>query len=390
MTSQKETDPMQDGVYEPVPSVSDPIDTDEFVEYEDFTKYTDDLASVNGGLTAEEIDTLGEVGNICMGAAATAMYRLIDRRVEITAPRVAVLQVDELLLRFPLPVVLVEIDYIEGLRGRNILLLDEADAAMLTDILMGGEGIVEEPIELGELHMSAINEIMNQMIGSSATVLAQLIGHAVNISTPMSYHMYLSDDISKIGTADTAIVITFDMEIDGLLSSRLVQIMPYDVGCKLSEMLVESVMQTLSTPPIPANRSGIDFSAPSPKQPYVPPIEKNRKPPSVGVKKPVPGDLVDVRPMRFPSFDNEEKPFDMPPNGIHTINNIPLTVAAELGTTTKKLSEVLDFRPGVIFTLNKTAGDPVEILVNKKRIARGEVVIIDDNYGVRITELPED
>ena len=380
---------MQSDGYAQEPSVSNGADSDGITEYADFTMYTDDLASVNGSLTDEEIDTLGEVGNICMGAAATAMYRLIDRRVEITAPRVAVLPIDEMLARFPVPIVLVEVDYVEGLYGRNILLLEESDAAMLTDILMGGEGVVEEPIELGELHMSAINEIMNQMIGSSATVLSQLVGLVVNISTPMSYHMNLKDDISKLGTSDVAVVITFDMIIDGLLSSRLVQIMPYDVGCSLSEMLAKSVMQSLSTPPVPMQKVGIDFSSPPPRSPYAPPLEKNRKPPPSGVNKPIPGDLVDVRPMRFPSFDNLEKPFDAPPSGINTIYNIPLTVAAELGTTTKKLSEVLEFQPGVVFTINKTAGDPVEILVNKKRIARGEVVIIDDNYGVRITELPE-
>ena len=394
INSQDETEIVQGSGFEPEPSVSNSADPVEFAANDDFTQYTDDLASVNGKLNDEEIDTLGEVGNICMGAAATAMYRLLDRRVEITAPRVSVLQIDELLTRFPLPVVIVEVDYIEGLIGRNILLLDVADAAMLTDILMGGEVTAKDSVALSELHMSAINEIMNQMIGSSATVLSQLIGLAVSISTPVSYHMRLEDDISVLGANDLAIVITFDIEIDGLLSSRLVQIMPYDVGCALSEMLGEHVMQTLTTPPVqPVPRSVIDFSSPPPRLPYVPPLEPTRKPISSGMEKPVlpiQGDLVDVRPMQFTSFDNIEKPADAPPNSIDTIYDIPLTVAAVLGTTTKKLSEVLDFEPGVVFILEKTAGDPVEILVNKKRIARGEVVIIDDNYGVRITELPDD
>ena len=381
--SQDETSEMQGTSFTPELSVS------ELTEYIDYTKYTDDLASVNGSLTAEEIDTLGEVGNICMGAAATAMYRLLDHRVVITAPRVAVLPIDEMLARFPVPIVLVEVEYVEGITGRNMLLLEDSDAALITDILMGGEGVVEEP-ELTELHMSAMNEIMNQMIGSSATVLSQVVGLVVNISTPMSYHMRLADDITKLGNSDRVIVITFDMEIDSLLSSRLVQIMPYDVGRTLSETLTKNVMQNL-TPPVPVPKPAPDFSSVRTTPPYVPPIKPPR-PALSGFDRPVlpvPGDLVDVRPLHFQSFDENDKAAEASPSGIDSIFNIPLTVAAELGTTTKNLNEVLNFQPGVVFMLEKSAGDPVEILVNGKRIARGEVVIIDNNYGVRITELPE-
>ena len=382
--SQDETDEMRDESFTSEPSVS------ELTEYIDYTKYTDDLASVNKALTDEEIDTLGEVGNICMGAAATAMYRLLDHRVDITAPRVAVLPIDEMLARFPVPIVLVEVEYVEGIIGRNILLLDDSDAALITDILMGGEGVVEEPVELTELHMSAMNEIMNQMIGSSATVLSQVVGLVVNISTPMSYHMRLADDIAKLGNSDLVIVITFDMEIDSLLSSRLVQIMPYDVGRELSAMLTKNVMQNL-TKPVPMPKPAPDFSSARTAPPYVPP-KKPQRPALSGFDRPVlpvPGDLVDVRPLHFQSFDKNDKATETVPSGIDSIFNIPLTVAAELGTTTKNLNEVLNFQPGVVFMLEKSAGDPVEILVNGKRIARGEVVIIDDNYGVRITELPE-
>ena len=213
------------------------------------TEYTENPVFSEDMLTDEEIDTLGEVGNICMGAAATSMFMLIDRRVDITAPRVEVLTISDMLARFPVPVVLVEVEYVEGIMGRNMLLLDEKDAALITNKLIGDSDSVEDPSALTDLHMSAINEIMNQMIGASATVLSQIIGIMVNISTPVSYHMKLSDDISKLGNNDLVIVTTFEMEIEGLLNSQLVQIMPYDIGRELSHMLTAAL--TLEPAPIP-------------------------------------------------------------------------------------------------------------------------------------------
>ena len=352
-------------------------------------------------LSEVEIDTLGEVGNICMGAAATSMYRLIDRRVDITAPHVEVLTISDILTRFPVPIVLVEVEYVEGIMGRNMLLLDERDVALITDILIGEEsGEIVSPVELTDLHMSAVNEIMNQMIGASATVLSQIVGNMVNISTPISYHMKLADDISKLGTSDIVIVTRFDMVIEGLLNSQLYQIMPYDIGRELSHMLTAALTQDhapLSELPKPPKKT-VQPAPPAPPAKSVSPPPLNPSPPIKPPARtaferpvlPVPGDLVDVRPLHFQSFDESGKKQTAAQSGIDTIYNIPLTVAAELGTTTKNLSEVLDFEPGVVFILDKSAGDPVEILVNGKKIARGEVVIIDDNYGVRITELPDD
>ncbi len=284
----------------------------------------------------------------------------------------------------------VEVEYIEGIIGKNLLLLKETDAAMITDVLLGGEGVAEEPVVLGELHMSAINEIMNQMIGSSATSLSQLLGVTVNISAPTSYRMMLKNDLTELDNDDLMIVITFDMEIESLLNSQLVQLMPYDLGRAMSAMLTTSNAPVPPPPPPPPRhqpspapqyQAGPSFCPPQPQPPACAGFARPAPP--------VPGDLVDVRPLHFQSFDEHETPQINESGGIDSICNIPLTVAAELGTASKNLSEVLEFQPGVVFMLEKPAGDPVEVLVNGKRIARGEVVIIDDNYGVRITELPE-
>ena len=328
--------------------------------------YQETLGKGYGTLTAVEIDTLGEVGNICMGSVATTMYTLLDRPVEITTPRVSVLTTRDILSMYQTPLVVVEVEYTEGILGKNLLLLKEQDAAMITDVLMGGDGTVTEPIELSELHMSAINEIMNQMIGASATALSQVIGSPVNISTPESRHMKLATDASDVlATDDELIVITFDMEIEGLLKSQLVQMMPYEQGRAMSAMLVaqsEKAMAEATTVPAPAPAAA-PVPAPAPAAPAPAPV-------APAAAQPVQAPLAPYL-----------------PGGFDMVHDIPVRVSVELGKTKKEIGEILDFDMGTVVVLDKTAGDPVEILVNGKLVAQGEVVVIDENYGVRITAL---
>lgn len=368
-------------------------------------------------LSPEEIDTLGEVGNICMGAVATTMYTLLDRRVSITTPRVSVHTTREVLSVYQIPFVVVEVKYIEGIEGKNLLLLKEPDAAIITDVLMGGDGSVNEPIELNELHMSAISEIMNQMIGASATALSKIIQTPVNISTPVSNLVGLDSDVSDMLDYSAVVVkVSFDMEIEGLLKSQLLQLMPFELGCELAAKLIavnaqvaeenaskeinsadaSSLREADTVPPSTEDAapyyaapntyeyasvsnaaptaSMLQGAAPMPPYAYEPP------PP------PPPGQLVDVRPMQYNSFDSSTAVASAP-SGLDLVYDIPLQVSVELGKTKKEISEILEFCIGTVVVLDKIAGDPVEILVNGKLVARGEVVVIDENYGVRITDV---
>lgn len=338
-------------------------------------------AGMGGELTAVEIDTLGEVGNMCMGAMATTMYTLLDRRVEITTPRVEVHTTKDVLSMYQVPFVIVEVEYTKGIRGKNLLLLKEYDAALITDVLMGGEGVIEEPTELSELHMSAINEIMNQMIGASATALSQVIGDAVDISPPTSELMVLqSENGGMLGTDDLVIVINFDMKIEGLLRSQLVQLMPYAQGRELSAKLTS------------ANEAAAEPAAkpkPEPEQPAAP------KPQPVGPSLPsVPEEVTrpaePVTSVNMPQYESFAPPsysYSAAQDSMNLVYDIPVQVSVELGKTKKEISEILDFDTGTVVVLDKIAGDPVEILVNGKLVASGEVVVIDENYGVRITHL---
>lgn len=360
-------------------------------------------------LTPKEIDLLGEVGNICMGAVATTMYTLLDRRVNITTPRVSVHTTEEVLREYKTPFVVVEVQYVEGIYGKNMLMLKDRDAALITDLLMGGEGVVQDPVELNELHMSAISEIMNQMIGASATALSKIVGYAVNISPPKSTYVQELRDASSemLGEEDLVVKNSFDMEIEGLLKSELLQLLPYELGRDLAKKLydaetaqaaeMEAAKAAEAAPaPPPAPEVAPPPAAPpvqqaAPAQPAMDPYAQQAyaQPPSGYAPPPPPpqpGQLVDVRPMQYSSFD-QNQPQPVPTSDMNLIQDIPLTVSVELGKAKREISEVLNFGNGTVIVLDKLAGEPVEIIVNGKLVARGEVVVIEENYGVRITEI---
>ena len=401
----------------------------------------EELNAKEGMLSAEEIDILGEVGNISMGAVATTMYSLLDRRVSITTPRVYVYETKDVLSIYHVPFVVATIEYVEGISGTNLLVLKVNDAALITDLLMGGDGKVEEPIELNEMHLSAMSEIMNQMMGASSTSLSKLLHTPINISPPKSSQVDVGFDVTNLlGGIDMVTKISFDMEIEGLLKSELIQLIPYDLSKKFAEQFMEVGMgipsdnsdksaaseqpptaqappppaapvaapgpapppaaaPAIEQPPAPQQPPPPQYQAPYPQdpyqqapyqQPYPPPYPQApypqapypaQYPPPVSAQ----GRLVDVHPMQF-------QPFDAPgpvgeSRGMDLVYNIPLQVTVELGKTKKEISEILEFNTGTVIVLDKIAGDPVEIVVNGKLLARGEVVVIDENYGVRITDI---
>jgi flagellar motor switch protein FliN/FliY len=252
-----------------------------------------------------------------------------------------------------------------------MLILKEHDAALITDLLMGGDGHVEQPVVLDEMHMSAISEVMNQMMGASATALSNLLGESVNISTPITKSLSHDDDMSDFLEQEELIVkISFDMVIEGLLQSELLQLMPFGLAKSLSDHLMPGEEEPVAPPPPPPPPAA--KSAPAPAPPPAPPA---------------PAPLVNVRTAHYTSFDEPEQPSAETVNGMQMIHDIPLRVTVELGRTSREISEILKFSMGTILVLDKTVGDPVEVFVNGKLLARGEVVVIEDSYGVRITEV---
>jgi flagellar motor switch protein FliN/FliY len=406
--------------------------------------------ALTGMLTDEEIDILGEIGNISMGAVATTMYTLLDRRVSITTPRVYVYNSKDILSIYKVPFVVATIEYTKGISGTNLLVLKIEDAALITDLLMGGDGNVEEPIELNEMHLSAMSEIMNQMMGASSTSLAKLLGTPIDIAPPKSTTVDAGLDVTAfLGEMDKVTKISFDMEIEGLLKSELIQLVPYEESRKFAKQFMDagssdSPAAVAPSPPPPQQAAPPPPPPPPPPQAPAPPPPQQAAPPPPPPPQPAPppyqqppmqvdpyglpqmpvdpygqqpypqmpypqmpypqapypqmpypqpppmsaagqGRVVDVHPMQFQSFDTPGPVGE--PKSIDLVYNIPLQVSVELGRAKKEISEILEFNLGTIIVLDKIAGDPVEIVVNGKLIARGEVVVIDDNYGVRITDI---
>lgn len=315
-----------------------------------------------GALTDVETDTIGEIGNICMSSAATALSTLLSRRVQITTPTVDEVDDAEVRRHFASPAVVVVIEYTEGLTGRNVFILTQRDASVVADLMMGGEGTPAE--ELTELHASAIGEAMNQMMGSASTAMAEMAGRRVDISAPSVAILDLSAgaDSVDLGLEGRIVRTSFQLRVDDLLDTTLMQLMPLDFARGLVDGLNAPRVATPPTGPAPAAPAAEDDD----RHLHAVPV-------------PV------AQTVTFPSLD------DMPatPGGsdISLLLDVPLQVTVELGRTQLRIRNVLELVPGSIVELDKLAGEPVDVLVNGKQIARGEVVVIDEEFGVRITDV---
>ncbi|MDY3658113.1 MAG: flagellar motor switch phosphatase FliY [Lachnospiraceae bacterium] len=426
--------------------------------------YVKDVAPTVGdeeGLTDVEKDAIGEVANISMGSSATTLYSLVNRKVNITTPVVTLATWKTLLDTYEKPCVFIQIKYTQGLDGTNILVLKEHDVKVITDLMMGGDGTNTEG-ELGELHLSAISEAMNQMMGSAATSLSTLLQTVIDISPPESSLFDLTEvkDGKEISPflGGTFVKISFRMQIDDLVDSTIMQLYPIDFARKLVETFINTQMANIDEvtekkPAQPENDTDTTAQIPAPgtdNQTQMNNTNLNgmnqmgnmgmndmnqmnnmgmngmnqmgnmgmngmNQMGSMGMNgmnqmgnmgmngmnqmgnmgmnsmnqmgmMGMPGQNVNVQPAQFQSFSNDNMGTTGQEN-IGLIKDVPLEVTVELGRTTKSISDILDFSPGTIIELDRIAGEPIDVLVNGKFVAKGEVVVIEESFGVRITEI---
>ncbi len=367
-------------------------------------------------LTEEEKDAIGEIANISMGTAATTLFSLVNRRVDISTPRVSMTTWDEITQQYEKPCVFIRIEYTVGLDGSNILVLKENDVKIITDLMMGGDGTNTDG-ELGELHLSAISEAMNQMMGSSATSLSSMLNKMIDISPPIADLVDLKDNIDE-GQIDefltgSFVKIAFRMEIGDLVDSEIMQLYPVSFAremctsvSKNMEIDNNSVKEEAPAAPQQAapqaaapQQQAAPQAAPQPQMAAQPmmgqpmmgqpmmgqPMMGNQMMGGQMMGQPM-GQPVNVQPAQFQAFNGGMAAAFQPEN-IDLIMDVPLEVTVELGRTSKSIADILDFAPGKIIELNKLAGEPIDVLVNGKYVARGEVVVIEESFGVRITEI---
>ncbi len=355
-------------------------------------------------LSEAERDAVGEIANINMGTAATTLSTLLNNKVTITTPRVSYVTINELSEQYDRPCVFIHISYIEGIDGNNILILKEHDVKIITDLMMGGDGTNTEG-DLSELHLSAISEAMNQMMGSAATSLSSMLERKVDISPPSASLVDLNDTIEDYAISsfleDQIVQVAFDMKIGDLVDSQIMQLYPCDFARELYNKFIGNTLGKSSQPePDPAPAPAAPQPAPM-QQPAMDPSMMQQQPmqqqpmmdPSMMQQQPMmqqpymmPVQNVNVQTAQFQPFNAGVSPL-MQQENIDLIMDVPLEVTVELGRTNKSIKEILDFAPGTIIELDKLAGEPVDVLVNGKFVAKGEVVVIEESFGIRLTEI---
>lgn len=386
------------------------------------TNEGNDKSSSDEILTDIEKDLLGEIGNISMGSASTALSTIISQQVNITTPVVSITTLQELKDNFEVPNVALDVKYISGIAGENLLVMKVTDAAVIANLMMGGDGKVTTQT-LSEIELSAVSEAMNQMIGSAATSMATMLLREVNISPPTSkiWDNNTEPLTDTIKNDENVVEVAFKLTIGDLVDSKIMQILPMETARKMIGIMmgggeapkeeaakeeppkvnepVNSVepespqmapnsseqMQYQQAPPQYQQAPPQYQQAPPQYQQMPPqyqqmPPQYQQMPPQYQQQPPV-----EVNKASFQSFGTS-KPVDMPKN-IDLILDVPLEISVVLGRAKKNIKDILSLGTGSLIELDKLAEEPVEILVNGKKVAYGEVVVVDENFGVRITSI---
>lgn len=381
-------------------------------------------------LTDIEKDTVGEISNISMGTAATTLSSLVNQKVNISIPVVTYATWDDLVKSYDRPCVFLQIKYKEGLDGNNILILKENDVKIIADLMMGGDGTNTDG-EITELHLSAICEAMNQMMGSASTSLSSMLNMKIDISPPTASLVDLNDNLDQNEISDFLskgfVKNAFKLTIGDLVDSEIMQLFPVKFAKNLCRRFENgSDVETASLPEEPVSEHVIQQDKPQGQQPQQtqqqtqqtmqqsmsgqqmtpPPVNMNQAGYGMptgypmGVMGTMPGyngvpyqqmqpqmmQEVNVQPAQFQAFSNDLAAVTQKEN-INLIMDVPLEVTVELGRTTKSIKEILEFAPGTIIELDKIAGEPIDVLVNGKYVAKGEVVVIEESFGIRVTEI---
>ena len=385
----------------------------------------------NVEFSSYEIDAVGEILNISMGSAATAVSELLNAKVWITTPQVSVVKAADLNYDRLEPAICVKIVYVSGISGQNMMVLKQDDVQLILNQLMGNPLVVSPDFEFDEMNISAVSEVMNQMRGASATALSDLLGISVDISTPTPYLIEQTNfcQLAELDPDETIVAVTFNLSVDGVMNSEFMSVMSVDLAKSLSDKMIEKfhgdeaeaqpAKQPAPAPaaqPAPAAPQSAPAPAPQPAAPapqpdpaqgmaqpqqpapgaYPYPPQGQPAYPGYGYQNqyaaygayPPPVPPVNIQNAQLHQFDAMDfgLPTDQQDN-LKLLMGVPLEISVEIGTAKRKVKDILEFTQGTIIELERQAGAPVDVVVNGNLIARGDVVVIDDNFAVRITEI---
>ncbi|SCL83081.1 flagellar motor switch phosphatase FliY [Sporanaerobacter sp. PP17-6a] len=362
----------------------------------------DNLTDLNGEISEVERDALGEIGNISMGSAATALSTLLKQRVSITIPQVSVENINILADEYTIPFVAIDVKYKTGLEGSNVLILKTDDVKIITDLMLGKETF-DLNRELTEMDLSAVSEAMNQMMGTACTSLSEMFSRKIDIEPPKSTEITFEkakDELDVLKNADSIVKISFKMTVGDIINSNIMQLIPVRFAKELVSKLMGQDSQVESEEEV-VSANSTDDSSLSYEYEKEDDLDKmfdskvkkeerkeEKKEKHLHENKNIETDKsVIVKKPKFEAFDVEPKKENLHNESIDLVGDIPVEITAELGRTAKKIKEILEYGVGTIVELDKLVGEPLDVYANGKFIAKGEVVVIDDNFGIRITDI---
>lgn len=337
-------------------------------------------------LTSVEMDTLGEIGNISFGSSATTLSTLLNQKVEITTPTVTVIKKEDIEEGYTFEPVSIQVNYIEGFTGNNVFVIKAHDASIIADIMLGGDGTKPNE-QLDEIHLSAVQEAMNQMMGTAATSMSAVFDKKIDISPPsILVGIEGSQDLKQLFLESAYVQVSFRLMIGDLIDSNMMQLIPINFAKEMVDQLMNQSEDEPEETTVSSDPDPIVKETPEPEVPDTRPreqVKENNETQYMGnnVRK-----NANVQQASFAEFEQ----VDMAPSqqrNLDMLLDIPLKVTVELGKTKRSVRDILDLSAGSIIELDKLAGEPVDVLVNGKLIAQGEVVVIDENFGVRVTDI---
>ena len=321
-------------------------------------------------LTDFEKDGLGEIGNISMGTASTTLNLLLNQEVNITTPEVEVVDWEEAVNPNDKDFIIIEVNYTEGFQGSSILIIQKSDAQIIADLMMGGDG-KDVDDELNDFHISAISEAMNQMVGSSATSMSQIFDITVDIAPPNVIiekpKDYNYKELFQSTQTPYFVKTSFRMVIGDLIDSRIMQLLALPFALDMFNTLLNENEEDVKNTEEAKEDVEELVEVESPRE-------------TVSAKK------VEEEKTKEEAYEKESI-FSKEGKNIDLLLNVPMDLTVELGRTNKLIKDVLNFGPGSVIELDNFSGEKVDILVNGKKIALGEVVVVDECYGVRVTDI---
>lgn len=322
-------------------------------------------------LTQNEKDVIGEVGNISMSQAATTLSSLLNRQVKITTPRVSQKTLKEILENSKFPKVITSIEFKTGLDGKNMLMIDVPDAIVIADLMMGNDGENVNNKEFSELELSAVGEAMNQMIGSASTAMATMFSRKIDIFPPKAEVLEVSEEViyEDPDLNSQLVAISFELAVEGLINSKIMQLFTIPTVKEINDIMLNDKAVTL---PERVNKQVEEEVMNNPNSEVEAEVVENEE--KIEIQKPDFQELVD------------RGPTDIPRN-LDLIMDVPLEFTVVLGKSKRTIKDILSLGSGSVVELDKMTDEPLEILVNGKLVAEGEVVVINESFGIRITNI---